>query len=78
MGLRPHLIDFMFHGSGGSDFLQFAKKKVLGLLHMRTSTNLRCRDARKKINDIHGVFMFFILFFTCHPGHNFRWEIRET
>ena len=20
----------------------------------------------------------FFFFFTCHPGHNFHWEIRET
>ena len=22
--------------------------------------------------------MIFLPFFFCHPGHNFRWEIRET
>ena len=44
---RPHLIDFMFHGSGGSDFCSFQKKKkkVGALLRMRTSTNLRRCDA---------------------------------
>ena len=25
--VRPHLIDFMFHGSGGSDFCSLQKKK---------------------------------------------------
>ena len=57
------------------------KKKVGALLRMRTSTNLRRRDAAKKINDIHGDFNdihAFFFFFTRHPGHNFRWEIRET
>ena len=45
--IRPHLIDFMFHGSGGSDFcsLQKKKEKVGALLRMRTSTNLRRCDA---------------------------------
>ena len=40
---RPHLIDFMFHGSGGSDFCSLQKKR--GLLCMRTSTILYRRDA---------------------------------
>ena len=36
--LRPHLIDFMFHGSGGSDFCSLQKKKKVGaLLCMRTT-----------------------------------------
>ena len=45
--VRPYLIDFMFRGSGGSDFcsLQKKKKKVGALLRMRTSTKLRRRDA---------------------------------
>ena len=65
-------------------FLQFAttKKKVGALMRMRTSTNLRRRDAALLEEDIHGDFndihAFFFFFFTRHPGHNFRWEIRET
>ena len=59
--VRPHLIDFMFHGSGGSDFFAVSWQKN-ALLRMRTSTNLRRCDAAKKINDIHGVFnAFFFL-----------------
>ena len=47
----------MFHGSGGSDFFAVRKKKEKSGRALRTSTNLRRRDARKKINnDIHGVF----------------------
>ena len=39
-------MDFMFHGSGGSDFFSLQKKIKMGaLLRMRTSTNLRRRDA---------------------------------
>ena len=41
---KAHLIDFMFHGSGGSDFCSL-QKKVGALLRMRTSTNLLRRDA---------------------------------
>ena len=61
--------------------MQFAKKKkkkkVGELLRMRTSTNLRRRDAaqlgsRKKINDIHGDFndihAFFFFFFFFLPA----------
>ena len=48
--IRPYLIDFMFRGSGGSDFCSLQKKKkkkkkVGALLRMRTSTKLRRRDA---------------------------------
>ena len=73
----------MFHGSGGSDFCSLQKKKkkkkkVGALLRMRTSTNLRRRDAALLEEDIHGdindIHAFFI---TRHPGHNFCWEIRD-
>ena len=58
--IGPHLIDFMFHGSGGPIFAVCKKKKKSGRApaHMCTSTNLRRRDARKKINDIHGDFFY--------------------
>ena len=68
----------MFHGSSSLIFAvckkkKKKKKKVGEFLHMRTSTNLRRRDARKKINDIHGDFNYihafsFFFFFYPPPG----------
>ena len=46
-------------------FFQFARKKVGALLRMCTSTNLRRRDVRKKINDIHGDFKY--IYFQVQP-----------
>ena len=41
---RPHLIDFKFTDPAGLIFCSL-QKKVGALLRMRTSTNLRRRDA---------------------------------
>ena len=66
---RPHLIDFMFHGSGRSDFLQFAKKKKkkkkwapCACVRAPICVVLMQLCLRKKINDIHGDFFFFFFF----------------
>ena len=55
--IRPPIINFVFHRSGGSDFFfAVCKKKVCAFLRMCTSTNLHCRDGAllegKKLNDI--------------------------
>ena len=84
--------DLMFRGSGGSDFCSLQKKKKKKWA--RSCACVRAPNcvvvtqlcSRKKIRvellmifmEILMIFMLFFFFFTRHPGHNFRWEIRET
>ena len=80
MCIRPYLIDFMFRGSGGSDFCSLQKKKKKWA---RSCACVRAPNcvvvtqlcSRKKINDIHGDFndihAFFFFFFYPPPGSQF-------
>ena len=76
---RPYLIDFMFRGSGGSDFCSLQKKKKKWA---RSCACVRAPNcvvvtqlcSRKKINDIHGDFNdihAFFFFFYPPPGSQF-------
>ena len=74
--LRPYLIDFMFRGSGGSDFCSLQKKKKKWA---RSCACVRAPNcvvvtqlcSRKKINDIHGDFNDIHAFFYPPPGSQF-------
>ena len=88
--IRPYLIDFMFRGSGGSDFCSLQKKKKKWA---RSCACVRAPNcvvvtqlcSRKKINDIHGDFndihAFFFFFFlpatrvTIFAGKSVKHEI---
>ena len=65
----------MLHGSNGSDFF-VVLKKMGALLRMRTSTNLHRHDHNYDAALLEEEIK--LMFFTCHLGHNFRWEIREA
>ena len=71
--LRPHLIDFMFHGSGGSDFCSLQKKKwarSCACVRAPICVVVMQLCSRKKINDIHNdiILCFFIY---LPPGSQF-------
>ena len=89
--VRPHLIDFMFHGSGGSDFCSLQKKKKkkkkkwahscacvqapICVVVTQLCSRKKINDIYEDFNDIHAFFFLPATRVTIFAGKSVKHEI---